>query len=254
MALTSPPARRLELSVVIPAYNEATAIGEVLEAWSAELGRLGIAHEIRVYDDGSADGTADVLREAAARLPRIVVVTHANRGHGPTVLRGYREASADWIFQTDGDGEGSPDDFATLWRRRDAYDFLVGRRTDRRVPLPRRCLTVGCRLAVQLLFGASIHDANSPYRLMRRSRLVEMLDQVPDRTFAPNAILSGLAARRRLRIHETPVRWERRRAGGGSIFGWRVVRAALRALRDAIVIARGAGPAMRRSPPDHGPR
>jgi glycosyltransferase involved in cell wall biosynthesis len=244
----------LELSVVIPAYNEASAIGDVLRAWSHVLVRLGIDHEIRVYDDGSTDATGDVLSKAAATLPRIVVATHPNRGHGPTVLRGYREASGDWVFQTDGDGEGSPDDFATLWNARHGYDVLVGRRTHRRVPLPRRCLTVGCRLAVRFLFGASIRDANSPYRLMRRSCLVEMLADVPEATFAPNAVLSGLAARRGLRIGEMPVRWERRRAGPGSIVGWRVGKAALRALRDAFAVARAVGARTNRERPGRGPR
>jgi dolichol-phosphate mannosyltransferase len=229
----------LDLSVVIPAYNEAAAIRGVIEAWAGELDRLGVEYEIRVYDDGSADATPTVLRETAAALPRLVVVRHTNRGHGPTVLRGYHEARGEWVFQTDGDGEASPADFARLWSARDAYDILVGNRVTRHAPFARRCVTVGCRLAMRLLFGTRIVDANCPYRLIRRTSLVAMLRALPDETFAPNAVLSGLAARRGLRIFETPVAWEARRTGTVSIFGWRLWKGAIRSLRQSVVIARG---------------
>jgi glycosyltransferase involved in cell wall biosynthesis len=235
------------LAVVIPVYNEAGTIREVLATWSEELERLGIDYEIRVYDDGSTDRTPEILRDVAARCARIVVVSHANRGHGPTVLRGYREASAEWVFQTDGDGEGSPRDFASLWHGCDALDFVVGRRATRRAPLVRRWVTLGCRLAIRGLFGTPIHDANSPYRLMRRSALLRMLPDLPDDTFAPNAVLSGLAARDRLRIAERPIAWEGRRAGAVSLFGWRLWKAAFRSLWQTVAIAhhRRAGPAER---------
>jgi glycosyltransferase involved in cell wall biosynthesis len=228
----------LELSVIVPAYNEREAIGRVVADWCAELDRLAIDYELRVYDDGSTDGTADALARVAATRPRLVALRHANRGHGPTVLRGYREARGEWVFQTDGDGEASPADFEALWSRRHAYDFLVGRRVERQGGLARRALTFGCRASVRLLFASPIRDANCPYRLMRRTALATLLPALPDTVFAPNAILSGLAARARLRICEIPIRWTPRGSGRSSIFGLRMWAIAWRAFRESAAVAR----------------
>ena len=80
------------LTLVMPVYNEAAAIGGVVRSWAAELDRLGIDYEMRVYDDGSRDQSAAVLEQLSNEVPRLLVTRHSNRGHGPTILRGYREA------------------------------------------------------------------------------------------------------------------------------------------------------------------
>src|SRR5579864_1481069 len=110
--------RACALSVVIPVYNEAGAVGPVIRAWVEELDRLHVSYEFLVYDDGSRDDTADVLKLLAATEPRLSVKSHANQGHGPTILAGYREAVGDWVFQVDSDDEMSPASFAELWSHR----------------------------------------------------------------------------------------------------------------------------------------
>lgn len=231
--MTASPA----LSIIIPAYNEEAAIGEVIRTWVTELDRLQIDYELRVYDDGSRDRTVYVLQELLAQIPRLIVTTHENRGHGPTILRGYHEARGEWIFQTDGDGECAPEAIEELWRLRDDYDFLIGYRVDRYGPLIRRCVTIGSRLIIWALFGAGIRDVNSPYRLMRRTRLQPLLRSLPESTFAPNAILSGLAVRYHLRTCERPVRWMSRRTGRSSIAGWKLLRRVARSFREALAVA-----------------
>ena len=179
------------LTVVMPVYNEAAAIGGVVRAWAAELDRLGIDYEMRVYDDGSRDQSATVLEELSQELPRLLVTRHSNRGHGPTILRGYREARGEWVFQTDSDGEMEPDSFSKLWEKRADYDFLLGIRGGREWTPPRWVMTRGSRLAVRMLFGTGVLDVNTPYRLMRRERL---------------ARAAGAAARRSVRAQRHPLR------------------------------------------------
>jgi cellulose synthase/poly-beta-1,6-N-acetylglucosamine synthase-like glycosyltransferase len=89
-----------ELSVVMPVYNEVAAVGAVVASWAAVLERLGIDYELLVYDDGSTDGTGAALDALAAALARLRVTHHANRGHGPSIMRGYAEATGRWVFQT----------------------------------------------------------------------------------------------------------------------------------------------------------
>jgi glycosyltransferase involved in cell wall biosynthesis len=225
------------LSVVMPVYNERDAIGQVLDIWSATLQGLGVSYELLVYDDGSTDGTTEVLSAAAGTTPHLRVVRHENVGHGPTILRGYRAARGRWIFQTDSDGETDAGAFTELWTRREQYDFLLATRVGRSAPFTRRAVTNVCRQAVACAFGPGIADVNVPFRLMRASELKRLLTLLPDDTFAPNVILSGLAVRRRLRIFQTPVRHINRRSGRSSLGNFSILRPAARALGQTIAIA-----------------
>ncbi|HVR28898.1 MAG TPA: glycosyltransferase family 2 protein [Thermoanaerobaculia bacterium] len=231
------------LTLVMPVYNEEAAVAGVVRAWAAELDRLGIDYELRVYDDGSRDRSAEVLEALSSEIPRLLVTRHANRGHGPTILRGYREARGEWVFQTDSDGEMEPDSFGKLWERRHQHDFLFGVRAGREWTAPRWVMTRASRLAVRALFGRGVEDVNTPYRLMRRQPLARLLAGLPDDLFAPNVILSGLAVRAGLRIWQTPVPHQGRRHGGGSLGSLRKLwKPASRSLRQTIAIARaGAG-------------
>jgi dolichol-phosphate mannosyltransferase len=231
------------LTVVMPVYNEAAAIGEVVRSWTTELDRLGIDYELRVYDDGSRDQTPVVLEQLSNELPRLLVTRHSNRGHGPTILRGYREARGEWVFQTDSDGEMEPVSFGRLWEKRADYDFLFGIRAGRVWTPPRWVMTRASRLAVRLLFGGGVADVNTPYRLMRREALQPLLLSLPDDLFAPNVILSGLAVRRGLRIFEIDVPHQGRRTGKASLTGLRkLVKPATRSLRQTLAIARRKDP------------
>jgi glycosyltransferase involved in cell wall biosynthesis len=226
-----------DLTIVVPVYNEEAAIPEVLASWAVDLERLDIAYRFAVYDDGSTDGTPRILGDLAERDPRLVVVRHANRGHGPTILRGYREARTPWILQIDSDGEMASRHFAALWRVRDTYDFLVGARQDRASIPVRRMVSAGSRGAVHLLIGNGVRDVNSPYRLMRRESLAPLLDLLPDEPFAPNTLLSGLAARAGLRILEVPVPHEGRRTGRGSLNARRLLAGVMRSFGDTVSTA-----------------
>jgi dolichol-phosphate mannosyltransferase len=225
------------LSVVMPAYGEERGIVGVVSAWMAELDRLGIEYEFLVYDDGSKDRTGEVLQQLAADRPRLIVTSHSNRGHGPTILVGYREARGEWVFQTDSDGEMSPAHFEALWNRRCDFDFLVGYRQHRQSTLARQLVTAGSRWAVKLLFGRSVRDVNSPYRLMRRTSLTKMLACLPPTTFAPNVVLAGLAARMKLRLYEVPVPHSGQRTVTAALNKWKLWKTALRCFRQTATVA-----------------
>ena len=226
-----------ELSVVMPVYNESAVIREVLESWARELDALNIDFELRIYDDGSTDCTWEVVRGCMGRNSRIVGATGRNAGHGPTILRGYREARAPWVFQVDSDNEMPASSFRVLWEKREDYDFLIGWRAGRQPPLPRRIVARLSRLTVRVLFGTGLRDVNSPYRLMRTVPLRGLLAYVPPDTFAPNVILSGLALRHGLRICEEPVPHLGRKTGTVSIAKWRLWRAAFRSFRQTVAVA-----------------
>ena len=233
------------LCVVMPVYNERDAIGPVLEKWHAALDGLGIDFEIRPYNDGSKDDTLAVMKAAAERLgPRISVRDKPNGGHGNTILTGYREAAADgfdWVFQIDSDDEMGPDGFSGLWERRNEYDFLVGIRDGRRQALPRKVVSLVSRLCVRIFYGKGVWDVNTPYRLMRVSAFRDFYAAIPLTTFAPNVILSGLAARHSLKMFEMPVPQHDRTTGEVSIKKWKLLKAAAKSFWQTISFALSRG-------------
>ena len=226
------------LCVVMPVYNEQDAIGPVLEKWDVALSRLGVDYEIRPYNDGSRDNSLDVMRKVAAKATGSVrVIDKKNGGHGNTILTGYRDAvrdGFDWVFQVDSDDEMQPDGFAELWRRRNDFDFLVGARAGRVQALPRKVVSFVSRLCTRLFYGKGVWDVNSPYRLMRISAFREFFENIPLTTFAPNVILSGLAARHSLRCFETKVPQRDRTTGEVSIKKWKLLRAAVKSLGQTV--------------------
>jgi glycosyltransferase involved in cell wall biosynthesis len=231
----------VELTVVIPAFCEAEHIGDVLDTWRSALEALQIDYVLCAYDDGSSDGTLEILQRQARQHPRVEVEGHENRGHGPTILEGYGRARGGWVFQVDSDGEIAPDHFGALWSRREGYDLLLGCRQRSSQPPARRLTSLMSRLVVRVLFGSGIRDVNSPYRLMRGSALRRLLPRIPSGAFAPNVILSGLVIRDGLRVLELDVPVRTRASGRSSLGGARLWAGAWRSLADTVQVARSTG-------------
>lgn len=226
-----------ELCLVVPVYNEEEAIGPVLVEWCAMLDQLGIDYRILAYNDGSKDNTANILNEMAAQYPgKIEAINKSNEGHGPTILRGYRDASArcQWIFQMDSDNEMGSTTFHKLWAAREEKDFLLGQRDGRVQPLPRKIISFVSRSVVRFFYGQSVWDVNAPYRLMRVSCLSELFNKIPADTFAPNVIISGYVGKKKLRFQEFEVAHQDRQTGEVSIKKWKLLKAAMRSFKQTI--------------------
>ena len=177
------------------------------------------------------------MQEAAKMLQGVKVRDKANGGHGHTILTGYREAAKDgfdWVFQIDSDDEMGPEKFNELWERRSEYDFLVGIRDGRVQALPRKIISFVSRLCVRIFYGKSVWDVNTPYRLMRMSAFRGFYSRIPLTTFAPNVILSGLAARHKLRCFEMNVPQHDRQTGEVSIKKWKLFKAAAKSFWQTI--------------------
>lgn len=219
----------LDVILVMPVYNEQDCIVAVLQNWERILDGLGIRYHIRVYNDGSTDDTLRVLQQFENSCT-VKVIDKPNSGHGPTILRGYKEATplAEWVFQCDSDGEMMPEGFPTLWVNRNEYDALFGYRENRVQSRGRAFISAVSRFAVRRLFGPGVLDVNTPYRLMRGSILARIVASIPNDTFAPNVLISGDLCRWKCRIFNTPVPHVHRRTGRVSIVKWKLWKAAVR--------------------------
>ena len=225
-----------ELAVIMPVYNEEAAIEAVVHKWVELFRQEGIDFVLHVYNDGSRDNSGAILGPAQQATSRNYKLHHKeNTGHGPTILKGYREnRQTDWLFQIDSDDELGTRGFSSLWQHRDQYDFLIGTRTRRKAPLSRKLITLLTALTVRIFYGKGIADVNCPFRLMRSEAFRELYQQIPSNTFAPNVIISGFACRNRLRIYQTPIIHHFRTTGEVSIRHWKLAKAAIQSFLQTI--------------------
>lgn len=231
------------LYIVIPAYNEEENIRRVIEEWYPVIEKHhgDGSSRLVVIDDGSKDGTYQIVKECAVNRPYLSPVTKPNGGHGATVLYGYKyalEHSADYVFQTDSDGQTRPEEFEPFWELRENYDMVIGHRSHREDGLSRIIVTKTLKLVIRLCFGETITDANTPFRLMRADKLKEAIGSVPDDFNLSNVILSVIYARRKYRVKYVPITFRPRQGGVNSINLPRIFKIGMKALRDFREIGR----------------
>jgi glycosyltransferase involved in cell wall biosynthesis len=161
------------VSIVIPAYNEAEVIGEVV----ASLARSAAWHEIIVVDDGSGDGTS-----ARASAAGATVVTHPyNKGNGAAVKSGIRRATGEFVLIIDGDGQHPPDDARRLTARLGEYDLVIGARAAAtQATVARRLGNGALNWLASYLTGRHIPDLTSGFRGARRACLREFIHLLPN--------------------------------------------------------------------------
>jgi len=183
----------MKVSVVIPAYNEAGAIGKTIRAIQEQLPDA----EVLVVDDGSTDKTSDVAREAGA-----YVWSHPyNIGNGAAVKTGIRMASGDKIVLMDGDGQHNPADVPRLLEASQTYDLVVGARSSETQASWHR------RLANRIYNGLAryatkfpIEDLTSGFRVIDRETVINYLYLLPNTFSYPTTItLAYLRSGRTLR-------------------------------------------------------
>ncbi len=223
------------LAIIIPVYNEESSIEKVVDDWVSILEKLNIDFKICLYDDGSKDKSFEVLSKIAFNNNRIIIETHPNMGHGPTILKGYLEnLNSDYIFQVDSDDEISAEKFHDFWNQKQDFDAVFGRRIYNRKPLSRVIISFIAFIVVRIFYGKGIYDVNVPFRLMKTNAIKEIIKKIPSKTFAPNIIISGMICFNRLKIKTIPVQHQHRKAGQVSIKKWKLVKASFLSFKQVV--------------------
>jgi len=168
----------LQVSVVIPVYNEEEAISDDLDTIIATMESSGYTYEVIVVDDGSTDRTVDI-----ARAKGVKVIQHPiNRGTGAARRTGILQARGEIIVMTDGDGTYPNQDIPHLLEYLPAFDQVMGARTSEqgsfrflRAPAKWFIRKLACYLT-----GMDIPDLNSGLRAFKREVMLKFLYLIPD--------------------------------------------------------------------------
>ena len=165
------------ISIVIPAYNEASAIADTVREIKRVLSESRIEGEIVIVDDGSTDNTSESAAQTDARLIR----HPQNKGYGASLKTGIRQAQNDIIVIIDADGTYPIDAIPRLAEKMSEYDMVVGARTGTtvQVPMLRRPAKWLLNRLANYLSGVEIPDLNSGLRAFRRSVAIGFFRLLP---------------------------------------------------------------------------
>lgn len=223
---------------VMPAYNEEANIEDVIKQWHPvceKINESGDEAKLVIANDGSKDNTYGIMKQLQEKYSCLVAIDKSNSGHGATVLYLYRYAidnGANYVFQTDSDGQTLPEEFWQMWENKESYDFQIGTRGGRQDGGSRVFVTKTLRLVVWLMFHVWVKDANTPFRLLNIEKLKPILDIIPSDYNLANVAVSAIAVRWKYNISWYPITFRPRQGGVNSINMKRIFKIGVKALSD----------------------
>ena len=225
------------LYIVIPAYNESDNIDTLVEDWYPVIESHNGGGESRlvIVNDGSKDDTYKKLLALAETRPYLVPLTKENGGHGPALIFGYRYAiscGADYVFQTDSDGQTLSSEFEGFWERRNRYDAVIGKRPAREDGAGRAFVEKTLCVLLRLIFRVALPDSNAPYRLMKRELLEKYIGRFEDDYNLPNVMLTTYFACYHAKMIFVPITFRPRQGGKNSINVRKIVKIGFAAIGD----------------------
>ncbi|MEN8135693.1 MAG: glycosyltransferase family 2 protein [Thermodesulfobacteriota bacterium] len=198
--------RQIEVTILLPAYNEELAIGGTV----SNLKRQYPDFEILVVDDGSTDNT---VKEAVASGANVRCHPY-NIGNGAAIKTGLRAATGKWIIMMDGDGQHVPEDIARLLEYQENYDMVIGARTKKSATsLHRDVANKIYNGMASYVCKFKVEDLTSGFRMINRNTAMQFIHLLPN-TFSYPSTLTLAYLRSGLAVKYIPI--ETKRCNGKS--------------------------------------
>lgn len=206
-----------KISLLFPAHNEVDTITRTVMEFYNEIGGK-IPVETIVSEDGSTDGTKEVLLKLSKRIPMKLLLGEERKGYMEGVKNGLEQVDSDYVFFTDSDGQHVASDFWKLYEQRDSYDMIIGRKIRRGDSPHRIFVSKVFHWLVRVSFRLPIRDPDTAYRLIKK----EVLDSVTDETrILKHSFWTEFtvrAFRKGFRLREVPVIHRRRLDGSTRLY------------------------------------
>jgi glycosyltransferase involved in cell wall biosynthesis len=220
------------LSLVLPAYNEADNIEPVVRDALATLPAFTDTFEIIVVDDGSHDGSGEIVARLAAGHPQVQLLRHSrNRGYGAALTSGFRVSTGDYVMFMDADRQFDIRDLRLLSPFAGEYDVIAGFRMERNDPMHRRVFAELFNVAVRILFGVHMRDIDCAFKLFDGDLLRGMKLTSPGALI--NTEIQAKARRQGARVQQVGVHHYPRVAGEATGGSPRVI---LRAMGETLAL------------------
>ena len=221
--------------VVMPAYNEENNIEKTVKEWYAVLDGKNKASKLVIADSGSTDSTHDILEKLQKCYPQLKILSDTGRQHGPKLIALYNYAianGADYIFQTDSDGQTNADEFDAFWKCRNEYDAILGKRSVRGDGRQRAFVEHVVCVLLRLYFKVNVPDANAPFRLMRSDVVEKYMSRFDADYNIPNIMLTTFFAFYKEKLIFKEISFEPRTGGTSSINIFKIVKIGWNAIGD----------------------
>lgn len=224
------------LYVVMPAYNEEENMEAVIKQWYPVLAMGSEDSRLVIADSGSVDRTHQIIEDLQANgYPQLLAYSDTLKQHGPKVIALYKYAidhGADYVFQTDSDGQTNPDEFKAFWEMRTAYDAIFGMRTVRGDGKSRKFVENVVCFLLRLYFGVKVKDANAPFRLFNTAVLNKYVGRFEEDYNLPNIMLTTFYAYYHENYNFMEITFKPRQGGVNSINIRKIVKIGWKALGD----------------------
>jgi len=161
--------RKYPITIFFPCYNEEQNVERVTREALHVASQISDDYEIIIVNDGSRDRTAEIAEKLAAENPPVRAIHHeTNKGYGAALQTGFKSASKELVFYTDGDGQFKIEEIKKLLPFIDKYDIVSGYRISRRDPVHRKINAYMWGALVNSLFKLKVTDVDSAFKLYRR--------------------------------------------------------------------------------------
>ena len=213
MKVASIQKKELKVSLVITVYNEARIIGKVVRDYYNKIIMRLPGSEFIIAEDGSTDGTKDILKRLKSEIPIKLYMGVKRKGYPKSVRDALKLTKYDIILFSDSDGQHEPNDFWKLLEKIDKYDVIIGYKQKRNDPAYRLLFSKGYNFLVGLLMGLWLKDIDSGFRIFRKKVLEDVLEESTTLRECTNSEITIRAFKKGYKIFEVPIKHYPRKYG-----------------------------------------
>lgn len=206
------------VSILLPVFNEKKSLLHVVSAWHRHMTESNIQHEFLMCEDGSTDGSKELILKLEHNFPIINLSSSERRGYGGGVIAGLKGANYEYILCIDSDGQCMPDSFSSIYNLVDSCDIAIGIRSPRKDPFIRKVYSGLFYGLFQALFPSKIKDPSCPYVFAKKQVYRELM---PSLHYMREGFwwgFIGAALKRNYKILQAPIKHYERYDGSTVVY------------------------------------